>query len=75
MPNDMYTINALSKELSDELVGGKIEKINQPEKDEVIFYVHKNGKNKILVVSVNANSPRIHITNEKRTTLTLPLLF
>jgi len=66
MPNDMYTINALAKELSDALVGGRIEKINQPEKDEVVFYVHLLGQTKILVVSVNANSPRIHVSNEKK---------
>lgn len=65
MPNDMYTLKALADELAYNLIGGKIEKINQPEKDEVIFYVHKN-KTKILVVSVNANCPRIHITDEKK---------
>lgn len=62
----MYTLNALARELFDSLVGGRIEKINQPEKDEVTFYVHAGGKNKILVVSVNPNSPRIHITTEKK---------
>lgn len=66
MPNDMYTINALANELKDRLVGGRIEKINQPEKDEVTFYVHNNRINYILVVSVNSNSPRIHLTTEKK---------
>ncbi len=65
MPNDMYTLKALADELALNLIGGKIEKINQPEKDEVIFYVHKNKTN-ILVISVNANCPRIHITDEKK---------
>ena len=66
MPNDMYTLNALSYELAQRLQGGRIEKINQPEKDEVTFYVFAGGKNLILVVSVNPNSPRIHITTEKK---------
>ncbi len=66
MPNDMYTINALANELGEKLVGGRIEKINQPEKDEVTFYIHNNRINYILVVSVNSNSPRIHLTSEKK---------
>lgn len=65
MPNDMYTLKALSDELSALTVGGRIEKINQPEKDEFVFYIH-NCKNYIMVVSVNPNCPRIHITNEKK---------
>lgn len=65
MPNDMYTLKALTDELSLALTGGRIEKINQPEKDEFTFYVHKN-KSQILVVSVNPNCPRIHLTNEKK---------
>lgn len=65
MPNDMYTLKALTDELSFALTGGRIEKINQPEKDEFTFYVHKN-KSQILVVSVNPNCPRIHLTNEKK---------
>lgn len=66
MPNDMYTINALANELKKSIVGGRIEKINQPEKDEVTFYIHNNKNNYILVVSVNSNSPRIHLTTEKK---------
>ena len=65
MPNDMYTLKALADELANNIIGGKIEKINQPEKDEIIFFVHKD-KTKILVVSANANCPRIHITDEKK---------
>ena len=65
MPNDMYTLKALTDELSAQITGGRIEKINQPEKDEFTFYVHKN-KSMILVVSVNPNCPRIHLTNEKK---------
>lgn len=66
MPNDMYTINALANELKELIVGGRIERINQPEKDEVTFYIHNNRCNYILVVSVNSNSPRIHLTTEKK---------
>lgn len=65
MPNDMYTLKALTDELSSITLGGRIEKINQPEKDEFTFYIHKN-KTVIMVVSVNPNCPRIHITDEKK---------
>lgn len=65
MPNDMYTLKALTDELASITLGGRIEKINQPEKDEFTFYIHKN-KTVIMVVSVNPNCPRIHITDEKK---------
>lgn len=65
MPNDMYTLKALADELALNIISGKIEKINQPEKDEIIFYIHKD-KTRILVISVNANCPRIHLTDEKK---------
>ena len=65
MPNDYVTIKALSRELHDTLVGGKIEKIYEPEKDEINMSIHNNGRY-LLVISSNAENPRINITSQKK---------
>lgn len=48
------------------VIGGKIEKIQQPEKYELLFSVHTlNGTKKILI-SASADNCRIHLTEEKK---------
>lgn len=66
MPNDVITLNAISKELNTLLTRGKIEKIYQPENDELTFSIKNNGTPYILTISANANLPRIHITSQKK---------
>lgn len=73
MPSDALTISYITKELNEILSGGKITKINQPEKDEVIIYVYTKNGTKRLVISANANLPRCHITNrDKQNPITAP---
>lgn len=66
MPNDFLTLYTLSKELDRQLRGGKIEKINQPEKDEIYLTVRSLGNKYNLAVSCCAETPRINITNIKK---------
>ncbi|MBR6007127.1 MAG: NFACT family protein, partial [Clostridia bacterium] len=49
------------------LVGGKIEKIQQPEKNELLFSVHTTNGSRRLIISSSSDNCRIHITAEKRT--------
>lgn len=65
MPNDLITVKALAAELNDVLSGGKIEKIYQPEKDEINLLIHNRGKY-LLAISCNAETPRIAITSVKK---------
>ncbi len=65
MPSDVITLSALCKELDSGLSGGKIEKIYQPENDELTFTIKKGGI-RTLLISANANLPRIHITEQKK---------
>ena len=48
------------------LVGGKIEKIQQPEKYELLFSVHTNSGSKRLLVSSSSENCRIQLTSDKR---------
>ena len=66
MPNDVILYNALAAELNDLLKGGRIEKIYQPEIDEITLSVKNNGKLFTLVVSASPTSPRIHVTSQKK---------
>lgn len=66
MPNDVITLNALTKELHARITRGKIEKIYQPENDELTFAIRNNGKAYSLIISANANLPRIHLTSQKK---------
>ena len=44
------------------LLDSKIDKINQPEKDEIILTFRKDRKNYKLLISSSTNFPRIHFT-------------
>ena len=61
MAYDALTLSVLCEELSSALVGGKITKIYQPERDEIILFVFNRQTYKLLISS-NAGVNRIHIT-------------
>ncbi|HBX49259.1 MAG TPA: fibronectin/fibrinogen-binding protein, partial [Clostridiaceae bacterium] len=61
MPFDGVFTNSIVKELS-EFVEGKIDKVYQPSKDEIILIVKKDRKNIKLLLSANPSFPRVHIT-------------
>ena len=62
MAFDAGMVMAVSHELRTELLGSRVEKVQQPEKDEVIILLHKGRDTKRLLLSASASSPRIHIT-------------
>lgn len=62
MPLDAVCIHALSKELSRRLEGGKIDKVQQPERDLLLLTVRAKGENLRLLLSAGTGSARIHVT-------------
>lgn len=62
MPLDAVFISELARELSDTLVGMKIDKVRQPEKDTVVLALRGNGKNLRLVVCFGSGSARVCVT-------------
>ena len=66
MPNDVITLKAVAHELNELLSGGRIEKIYQPETDEITLSVKTAKKTGTLVISANPAHPRIHITTQKK---------
>lgn len=61
MAYDALTLSVLCQELNDVLIGGKITKIYQPERDEIILFIFNKQTYKLLISS-NAGVNRIHIT-------------
>ena len=54
MAFDGIVIANLIRDLNDKIVSGRISKIAQPEKDELLFTIKGNRENVRLLVSANA---------------------
>lgn len=63
MALDGIFLHSLLEDLSNKLLDSKIDKINQPEKDEIILTFRKDRKNYKLLISASSKFPRIHFTN------------
>ncbi len=72
MPFDGIITNAITHELNSVLSNSKIEKINQPQKNE-IHIKFRNGKT--LFLSANNELSRFHITTQKKENPSVPLNF
>ncbi|SNR90999.1 Predicted component of the ribosome quality control (RQC) complex, YloA/Tae2 family, contains fibronectin-binding (FbpA) and DUF814 domains [Anaerovirgula multivorans] len=66
MPLDGFVVAALTHELSSLLSYNRIEKIYQPEVDEIIINLRSQGKNTKLLLSANSNYPRVHFTTANK---------
>ncbi len=66
MAFDGITINALVNELNEKLCNGRIEKIYQPEKDELYINIRNNKTNYTLLLSSNASNPRAYLTKHSK---------
>lgn len=65
MPLDAITLNTAVQELKTLVGGGKIERISQPERDEIFLGIKAN-KRHTLAISANANFPNIRLTKQKK---------
>ena len=62
MPLDAVCIHALAAELEDRLAGGRIDKVQQPERDMLLLSVRAKGENLRLLLSAGVGSARVHVT-------------
>ena len=75
MPMDGLMLSYIARELSSALVGGRVDKIAQPERDEVILSIRSRGQNYLLLVSASAGTARIHFTAGKKGSPLEPPMF
>lgn len=64
MALDGLVIHSLAHELTTKLVGGKVDKVHQPENDELVLYIRNNKENFKLVLSSSASNPRVYIASD-----------
>lgn len=66
MAFDGVTIHALQCELNDRLIGGRIAKIAQPEKEELLLTIKNEGETHRLFLSANPSLPLVYLTMENK---------
>ena len=59
MPLDAICISALAEELKSALIGGRIDKVQQPERDMLLLSLRANGKNLRLLIAAGTGNARI----------------
>lgn len=64
MALDGLVIHSIVDELHSKLLGGKIDKVYQPENDEVVLHIRNNKQNFKLVLSASASNPRVYLAND-----------
>ena len=64
MALDGLVVHNLASELHTKLVGGKVDKIHQPENDELVLFIRNNKENFKLVLSSSASNPRVYIASD-----------
>lgn len=73
MAFDGIVIANLVKDLNDKIISGRISKIAQPEKDELLLTIKGNRENLRLLISANASLPLLYFTEtNKPSPLTAP---
>lgn len=73
MALDGIVLSSIIAELNNLLVDGRVDKISQPEKDELIISIRNNRISYKLLLSAQANFPRLHLTTiQKNNPITAP---
>lgn len=75
MALDGIFLNLIKKELLDFAVNSKVDKIHQPSREELVLHLRTKSGTKKLLLSVRANSPRIHFTEHAPENPATPPMF
>lgn len=66
MPQDAFHLGYIARELSDALVGGKVNRITQANKDEVTLHIYTKKRSVKLILSTNASFARALLTEKEK---------
>lgn len=75
MALDGIVLASVTDELSDKLLGGRIDKIYQPQKDELLVTVRSNSKNYKVLFCSNSSYPRVHLSELTQNSSAAPPMF
>jgi predicted ribosome quality control (RQC) complex YloA/Tae2 family protein len=70
----LFTRN-MTKELNENLLHGRINKIHQPYKNEIILVIRANGKNHKVLLSAHPSYSRVQLTAENYDNPSVPPMF
>lgn len=62
MSLDGFSLKPLIDEINEKVAGGRIDRICQPNKQDIYFYVRQPGQTYILYLSINPQNPMVNIT-------------
>ena len=63
MSLDGFSLKLLIDELNEKIAGGRIDRVCQPNKQDIYFYVRQPGQTYILYLSINPQNPMVNITS------------
>lgn len=66
MPLDGIVVRNIVSELNEKIIGGRIDRISQPETDEIILSIRKNRENYKLLLSSSPVYPRVNLTSAQK---------
>ena len=75
MPLDAICLGAVTNELNTVLTGCRIEKVYQPDRDEIVIQTRGQGGARRLLVSIAAGTPRVHFIETARENPAVPPMF
>lgn len=75
MAFDGLVLAAVRQELEQKLLGGRINKIYQPEKEEIVLHIRTQGENEKLALSAHAQRARVHLTSVQKENPQSPPMF
>ncbi|MDR1569346.1 MAG: NFACT family protein [Oscillospiraceae bacterium] len=62
MPTDGLTLGFLARECDDALRGGRVERVQQPDRSSILLIIRSRSENYRLLLSADTNAPRIQLT-------------
>ncbi len=66
MPQDTFTLRLIARELDSALKGGRINRVNQPEKEELSFIIYTGKRTVKLTVNANASDCGVYFTEDEQ---------
>ena len=75
MPMDGVMLGFVARELGRKLKDGRVDRVIQPERDEIHLLIRAQGVNHRLVLSASANAARVHLSEHAKTGPMEPPMF
>jgi len=75
MPLDAVVVSALCAELEDKIAGGRIDKVQQPERDMLLVSLRSKGENLRLLICIGTGNSRVQLTTRSMENPAEPPMF